>query len=129
MTYYLFNVDPLYKKINSNYDIFHFFKNLDNTIKSEINYNNLTKRFNKKEVNNSIINTFANNKFYNYKDNYHTYNNKYRLESFALKVGNNLLILRTNHLNKELFKSLSDYSFFVCDFQNQDYFWINEFCC
>ena len=129
MTYYLFYVDPIYRKLNNNYELYMFFKNLDDTIKSEIDYSNVTKMVNQKKINNIITKGFSNNNYYNYKNNYHVYNNKLNLKFFNLKVCRNLLILKTNHLNSHLFKILNKYSFFVCDFQNQDYFWINEFCC
>jgi len=133
MTYYFFNVDPLYKKICSNYDLFSFFKmiylkNIDSII-NELQYSMFTKRINQKLIHNNINDMFVNNKYHIHNNLYHNYYNKYRDERFSLKVCNNMLIYNANHINKLLIKSLSEYSFFVCNFKEQDYFWINEFSC
>ena len=133
MTYYFFNIDPIYKKICSNYELFSFLKkiHLKNTDSSnaEFYYKQLTKRINQKQINNEINKAFLNNRFYKQTNLFHQYNNKYRDEIFTLKVCNNMLIYNANFINKNLIKSISDNLFFICNFDNQDYFWINEISC
>ena len=133
MTYYFFNIDPLYRKIFSNYDLFSFLKrvhlrNKDDNI-TEIQYKQLTKRINQSYINKVINNAFLNNRFYEHKNLFHFYNNKYRNEMFTLKICNNMLIYNANYINNNLIKSINNESFFICNFDNQDYFWINEISC
>lgn len=105
--YYLDN-DKMGVSFNIFYDIF-----------SIIDKNYLDKR---------IINMFKNNRYYNYEDDRHIIDNKYRPEYSVLKVYKSHIILKSDVINPTLLVNyLSNDSLFVCDFKNKDYFWLNEF--
>ncbi len=133
MTYYLFNIDPIYKKINTDYELYAFLKNIyiskDHSLKKEIEYNHLVKRINKKNINEEIKKQFYGHYAYQYHHFEHIYLDRYKDESFNLIIGRSLLLLKSNHFNKDLFKTLSNFYFFACDFNNQNYFWTSEYSC
>ena len=133
MKYYFFNINPIYKKLCSKYELFSFLKriylNNNDSIKTEIQYSHLTNKIDYKEMNDSINKVFEKNRFYNHSKYIYFYNNKYRKEKFTLKIGNNVLFYNGNHQNKLLLNALQKYTLFACDFQEQDYFWINEISC
>lgn len=105
--YYLDN-DKMGVSFNIYYDIF-----------SIIDKNYLDKR---------IVNMFKNNRYYNYEDDRHIIDNKYRPEHSVLKVYKSHIILKSDVINPTLLVNyLSNDSLFVCDFKNKDYFWLNEF--
>ena len=59
--------------------------------------------------------------------NTHIYNNYYNDENTKLKVGNAFMVLETTSPKPEFFNTLKDNSnLFACDFQNQDYFWVES---
>lgn len=66
------------------------------------------------------------NDFYmKYKDE-HKIVNKYRKEETIITVKNSHILLKTNVVNKDIKKFLPITNAFLCDFQNKDYFWLEE---
>ena len=67
-----------------------------------------------------INQTMINNKIYA--------DNKDKSEEEKLTVKNSYLLCEGNTSKPYLLKSLTNYNFFVCDFDNKDYFWLDEIC-
>lgn len=102
------------------------FTNKNNLIEATNLYDQMITRFNKLFMNNYL---FANNKldvYYYRKNNVHLISN--RSEYSKLMVSSYCLKLKTNLNYPKFFNHIHDYSdnIFVCDFQNQDYFWLNK---
>ena len=91
-------------------------------------YDDLFLSFDPIYVNKRIYNLFKNNRYYNYIEKKHIIYNKYRGEESILKVYPSHIILKSNMINPTLLINyLNSDNLFVCDFQNKDYFWLNEF--
>ena len=52
--------------------------------------------------------------------------NKYRKEETTITVKNSHILLKTNIINRDIKKFLPITEAFACDFQNKDYFWLEE---
>ena len=52
--------------------------------------------------------------------------NKYRKEETNIWVRNSHILLKTNIINKNIRKFLPLNELFACDFENKDYFWLEE---
>ena len=50
------------------------------------------------------------------------------ISNVKLTVKNSYLLCEGNTSKPYLLKSLTNYNFFVCDFDNKDYFWLDEIC-
>lgn len=119
---------------DSPYMLFKSFESIYNSNKTELAiasnlYEQLASRFNRNIINQKIIDSFKDNQHYMYINNKHTYYNKYKDESCILTVKNSYLLINSNTTKLLLLNSLNNYNFFVCDFENKDYFWLNEIYC
>ncbi len=134
-TFYIFNIkreisiltkdNPynLYRTIES----FYYFDNLNSTISFKI-YNDIFNSFDKEYIDKRINNLFKNNRYYTWNEDIHKIDNKYRPEHSKLKVYKSHILLKTDVVNSLFLKNyLMTDNLFVCDFQNKDYFWLNEF--
>ena len=66
------------------------------------------------------------NDFYIKSGDIHRIVNKYRKEDTIIKVRNSHILLHTNIINKDIRKFLPKSELFACDFENKDYFWLEE---
>lgn len=66
------------------------------------------------------------NDFYMKSGDTHRIVNKYRKEDTIVTVKNSHILLRTNIINKDIRKFLPISELFACDFENKDYFWLEE---
>lgn len=111
----------LYKMLEDAY-----YTNKHNIVLSSTYYEQITTNFNKLYINNYIN---ANNKldsYYYNKNNIHIISS--RDEYSKLMVSSYCLKLKTNLNYPTFFKNITTYSdnIFICDFENQDYFWLNK---
>ena len=67
-----------------------------------------------------------NNDFYMKSGDTHKVINKYRKEETVITVKNSHILLKTNIINRDIKKFLPITQAFACDFQNKDYFWLEE---
>jgi hypothetical protein len=100
--------------------------NKHNVVLSSNYYEQITTNFNKLYINNYL---YVNNKlelYYYNKNNIHIISS--REEYSKLMVSSYCIKLKTNLNYSSFFKNLNTYSdnIFVCDFANQDYFWLNK---
>ena len=130
--FYIFNISNEFRYNFDPYILYKIFDELHsikgNNIKYGINiYNNLTKPFNKKIINNQIYNKFKNNESYTKFMNKHHINNYYNNEISTLIIKNSYIELNTSIFNSSFLSYLNKYdNLFVCDFENSDYFWIKS---
>ena len=132
-TYYIFNINKEMSILTKD-SPYMLFKSLESIYKANRNdlfiatnlYEQLAAKFNKELVNNRISCDFHENQFYMYNHNNHSYYNKYRDETCNIEVKNSYLICKCKNSRFELLKRLKDFSFFACDFENKDYFWLDE---
>ncbi len=132
--FYIFNINDEFRTLTktSPYNLFKTFENIYHLNTEEqkygINmYEKMVKPINKIELNNFLFTNYCTNDHYTKFMNTHIYNNYYNDENTKLKVGNAFMVLETTSPKPEFFNTLKDNSnLFACDFQNQDYFWVES---
>lgn len=80
----------------------------------------------KLSYNKKIYELNKNNDFYMKVGDTHKVVNKYRKEETTIVVKNSHILLKTNIINRDIKKFLPITDAFACDFQNKDYFWLEE---
>jgi len=87
---------------------------------------NLIVPIDKDKYNRLIYDKNKDNDFYmKFKDT-HRIINKYRNEDTNILVKNSYLLVRTNIINKDFIKYMPLNDLFACDFENKDYFWLEQ---
>ena len=131
--FYIYNVNDFFCSVYDKYPYRlykmleeAYFTNKHNLIEATNLYDQMITKFNKLFMNNYL---FANNKldgYYYRKNNIHLISS--RSEYSKLMVSNYCLKLKSNLNYPKFFSDIRGYSdnIFVCDFQNQDYFWLNK---
>lgn len=66
------------------------------------------------------------NDFYMMSGNTHRIINKYRKEDTTIVIKSSHILLKTNIINRDIKKFLPLQELFLCDFNNKDYFWLEE---
>ena len=87
---------------------------------------NLIVPIDKDKYNRLIYDKNKDNDFYMKIGDNHKIVNKYRKEDTSISVKNSHILLKTNIINKDIKKFLPLASLFACDFENKDYFWLEE---
>lgn len=133
-TFHIFNINDsvltLTKK--DSYPLFHSFLKINNLKSDDLSlginlYEQIAAPLDKNKITKNIYNHYKDSDFYTKFKNDHSYINKYRDEKTYLKVKNSFIKIDTNREYPEFFKYLKkNHSLFVCDFENKDYFWIDE---
>ena len=80
----------------------------------------------KERYNRLIYELNKDNDFYMKNGDTHKVVNKYRKEETIITVKNSHILLKTNIINRDIKKFLPITELFVCDFQNKDYFWLEQ---
>lgn len=80
----------------------------------------------KERYNRLIYELNKDNDFYMKNGDTHKVVNKYRKEETIITVKNSHILLKTNIINRDIKKFLPVTEAFACDFQNKDYFWLEE---
>ncbi len=134
--FYVFNINKEMSVLakDSPYMLYKSFETIYNSNKKDLNmaqnlYEQMAMRINQNVINQKIYAANKDNQFYYLVGNVHHYYNKYKGEEEQLTVKNSFLSSVGNSNNLVLLKSLINYNFFVCDFENKDYFWLDEICC
>lgn len=92
-------------------------------------YEQLAAKFNKAMLNQKITEEYKGNQHYMYTKDHHNYYNKYKDETCNIIVKNSYLVCNSNNTKLELLKKLTGFNLFACDFENKDYFWLDEIYC
>ena len=108
-------------------------KHLYSMKKSEANigfnlYNQLTEKINKDDLDRKIFIKYHKELIYSKNGNDHVINNLYKDEISILTIKKAYILITTNKNYSSFFNIISNFGeeYFVCDFNNQDYFWIND---
>lgn len=90
-------------------------------------YEQLVSIININKLSDEIFNQYKNNDYYSKFNNSHTFYNKYRPESTKMIINNSYLVIESDAIFPDFLKYLSQkQNFFACDFENKDYFWLDE---
>ena len=135
-TYYIFNVNREMSILtkDSPYMLFKSFESIYKAGRSDLYiasnlYEQLAIKFNKNILNQKISREYKDNQYYMYTKDHHSYYNKYKDESCDLTIKNSYILCNCNTSKMELLHKLSGFNLFACDFENKDYFWLDEICC
>lgn len=131
--FYIYNINDFFTSMYEKYP-YKLYKMLEdayftrkhNMSLSSNLYEQIITNYNKLFVNNYL---FANHKldiYYYHKNNMHMISN--RQEYSKLMVNSYCLKLKSNINYPKFLKTIHEYSdnIFICDFENQDYFWLNK---
>ena len=132
--FYIFNINKEFKTLNeySPYNLYKTFNSLYHQDKWGINYSKeiykmITSPFNRIKLNKQLYNSYINDEHYTKYLNTHLYNNYYSNEITKLSLGYNYIVIDTTISYPTFFYRLrKNTSLFVIDFQNQDYFWLDN---
>ena len=130
--YYLFKINDSFSKLyyNKTYYLYKMLEQISLSSKNDfiISYRlfeQMAIPYNKDDVNSSIYRKFCFDENYKKTLNKHVLDNK--VEKTKLTVYNTYIKIKTNKNITEFFKVLSnEENIFVCDFNNKDYFWLEE---
>ena len=133
--YYIFNLKKEFAMLyrNKPHDLFSIFNRIYymKEIDKEYGYNlfeQISNFFDKDEVNEFIKERYIDRMMYSNTMDEHVINNLFLNEISILKVKKSNLRLETNTLDSTFFIDLKDFKgeLFVCDFKNQDYFFLRK---
>ena len=134
--FYVFNVNKETSIISkeSPYILFKSFESIYNADRSDFNmaktlYGQLSLKFNRNMLDQKIISNYKDNQYYIFNGKEHKYYNKYKDELCNMIIKNSYIQVITNSSKIKLLNNIKGYNLFVCDFENKDYFWLNEICC
>ena len=132
--FYLFDIDK--KSININkthpYSLFKLFYELYNGNRNNYDYykkiyGSIIKPIKRKKLNNNLYDIFKTNLFYTKFMNNHYYNDYLENEETKIVINNSYIKVDTNNVKPTFFGVLNKYSnLFVCDFDNNDYFYLEN---
>lgn len=133
--YYIFNIKEsiyeLYKENPSS--LYKILENIYYMHEEEVDYGfslfkQITNRIKVSNLNNEIYIKLHKDLVYSKMENEHIINDLYHDEVSILKVKSSRLILESNKSYSSFFKILNDINqyFFICDFKEKDFFFINE---
>lgn len=135
-TFYIFNINKETAILakDSPYMLFKSLESIYNGNKKDLYmatslYEQLACKIDKDSLNKSILASFKNNQHYMFNSNHHSYYNKYLDETCNVVVKNSYIICNCNNAKLNLLKALGSNNLFACDFENKDYFWLNEIYC
>lgn len=132
-TFYIFKINDEYSKLTKN-NPYNLFMILNGIYKSSVKdlstayslFDSMNELFKKDELKISMRSIARSENYQNY-GNIHTYHDYYNNESSKLIIHNSYLILKTNAPNSTFFNQLHNIkNAFVCDFENNDYFWLTS---
>ncbi len=91
-------------------------------------YNQITEKLERDQLDRYLYIKLHNKMFYIKKDNQHIINNLYKDEVSILEVKNSYILIEVNNNYSMFFSFLNDYypDYFVCDFDNIDYFFLKN---
>ena len=133
--FYIFNIKKdvydIYKDTPS--VIYNFFNYIYHGNKEDLDYSNIifqqiAYKFNKEKLDLSLYIKLHNKLIYSKRGEEHIINNLYKDEISIMKIKKSYIIINTNKNYTEFFKLINEVykECIVCDFNNQDFFYLNE---
>ena len=132
--FYLFDINESYVDLDKThpYSLFKLFYDLykgnKNNYKSYNKvYGSIINPIKRDLLNNNLFNIYKTNLFYYKYMNRHYYNNYLDKEKTRVTINNSFIKIDSNNIKPSFFKILNRYSnLFVCDFDNNDYFYLES---
>lgn len=133
--YYIFSVKEEFVKLYHDRpsSLYEILKQIYCLNKKDLNYaiqvfSSLTDKIDRDYLNRKMYLKYHKEMVYTKTEKEHIINNLYKDEVSILTVKRSHLLLSTNHSYSSFFNILVDYqaNFFACDFENQDYFFLND---
>ena len=132
-TFYIFKINKEMSILlkNSPYNLFRSLEGIYFMDKASISYgkdllDDLIVPIDKIKYNRLIYDKNKDNDFYMKVGDNHRIINKYRKEDTNILVKNSHILLKTNIIDKDIKKFLPVNNLFACDFENKDYFWLEQ---
>ncbi len=133
--FYIFKITSSCEKIwkKNPYELYHtlemiYYRNEDDIYLGNKMIKQLIVPIAIKELDFALFSHFKNNYFYMKYKNIHSMHDVYRNENTILTLHKSYLKLDTNVIKPSfLFVLQKSSSFFVCDFEEKDYFWLDSF--
>ncbi len=134
-TYYVFKVKDEFKSLyRENQSIlYHIFKQIYLLKKEDLAYGyslfrQLTKKIDKEKLDKEIFISLHGTMPYSKRKNKHHINNLYKDETSSMIIKHAYIQIESNQDNSEFLHVLNQFEnpYFVCDFQNQDYFFLED---
>lgn len=133
-TFYIFNIKKEFFKLTADfpYNLYNSLEHIYYLNKKDIYmafkmFEALVDPINSKKVNKILFEKYKDNDNYIKYSNKHFFRNYFTDEETSILIKNTHLVLRSSVLNPHFLKDLYNNShFFICDFENKDYFWINQ---
>ena len=133
--FYIFCVKEEFKTLYQNNQVilYQIFKQIYQLPKEEVHYGysllrQLTKKIEKEKLDYELFLKLHGSIPYSKKDETHYINNLYQDEVSTLKIKKTYIHIYSNKDFTEFFEFLSQFNhnYFVCDFKNQDYFFLED---
>jgi len=132
-TFYIFEIKKEVKRltIDNPYDLFHTLETIyyhrEDSGPSYLFLKQLIAPISIKELDILLFKRFKENYFYTKYKNVHRMYDVYRSENTTLKLFKTYLKLETNVVKPRFLEELEkNHNFFVCDFEEKDYFWMES---
>lgn len=134
-SYYIFSVKEEFVKLYRDRpsSLYEILKQIYCLNKKDLDYavqvfSSLTEKIERDYLNQKIYVKYHAEMIYSKTDTEHIINNLYKDEISILTIKRSHMLLTTNHSFSSFFNILVDYDpcYFVCDFINQDYFFLND---
>ena len=134
-SYYIFNIKEEFIKLYHDRpsSLYEILKQIYCLNKKDLDYavqifSSLTEKVERDYLNKKIYLKYHSELIYSKTDTEHIINNLYKDEISILTIKRSHMLLTSNHSYSSFFNILVDYNpnFFVCDFINQDYFFLND---
>lgn len=132
--FYLFKIKPCYSNLTKDnpYNLYKAIENIYHLKKEELTtgynfFNQIRDTFNKENLDNNIFEYYKNRYSYTKVNNTHMINDYYSKEKSKLIINTNFLFIKSTKEIPTFLKTITRKdNIFVCDFDNIDYFWLEE---
>lgn len=133
-TFYLFKIKKNYSTLTKEnpYNLYKAIEGIYNLKQEELItgydfFNQIRDTFNKEYLDNNIFEYYKNRYTYTKVNNTHIINDYYSDEKSKLIVNNSYLLIKSTKQLPTFLKAITKKdNIFVCDFDNIDYFWLEE---
>ena len=134
-TFYIFKMRKEFYKLyrNNPNSLYNVLKRLYFMKRDKMNYGfnlfyQLTEKIDKFNIDKKIYIKYHDKMIYSKNGNDHIINNLYHDEVSIMNIKNAYILVNTNKNYTDFIGIISEFGneYFVCDFNNQDYFWIND---
>ena len=134
-TFYIFKIKKDFYNLylNNSFSLYNVLKQLYYIKRRDIKYgfsmfNQLTDKIDKDALDRQIFIKYHKELYYSKNDNDHIINNLYKDEVSILTIKKAYILINANKNYSSFFNVIDKIgsNYFICDFINEDYFWIND---